>query len=86
MEFISGILCGYLFGCFIGGKKEGEPGNIHFEWFIQKTKLHIHHWIIFSLLLIIYFCFCNTNMFITGFLSGGIIHGFTYNDWYKIIH
>lgn len=86
MNFVLGNILGYLVGCFIGGKKEGEPGRIHFEWFIQKTKLHIHHWMVFSILLILYMYFCdNPDMFITGFLTGGIVHGFTYNDWYKII-
>ena len=86
MEFVTGSLAGYLFGCFIGGKKEGEPGRIHWEWFIQKTNIHLHHWIIFTILLIVYMCMNDRpSYYITGFLSGGIIHGLTYNDWYKII-
>ena len=86
MEFILGVLMGYLFGVFIGGEKEGDIGRIHWEWFIQKTRIHLHHWMVFSMLLLIYATMCdNMNMFIQGVLAGGIIHGLTYDDWYKII-
>jgi len=80
-----GIILGYVFGVFIGGKSEGERGRIHFEWFLQKTRLHIHHWIVFLLLLILYMYIYGSMDIISGFFIGGIIHGLTYNDWYKII-
>ena len=81
MNFILGLLFGYLFGWFICGSKECEPVEIR----ISQTKIHIHHWMFFLVLLIIYSRFYNIYTFIPGFLLGGIIHGFTYNDWYKII-
>jgi hypothetical protein len=86
MEFILGIFFGYMFGVFIGGKKEGQPGRLHFQQFIDKTGLHLHHWLIFLIILIIYIVVHdNRYNIIEGFLVGGIIHGLTYNDWYKII-
>lgn len=49
-------------------------------------KLHIHHWIIHSILLIIVLYF-KLNLFIRGLNIGGIIHGLSeYNDWYVIYH
>jgi hypothetical protein len=86
MEFTAGILSGYLFGCFIGGKTEGEPGRLHFEWFIQNTRVHLHHWLVFLIILIIYILsYKGNSSFIKGFLIGGITHGLTYDDWYEII-
>lgn len=84
---ISSIV-GYKFGEFIGGKTEGERGRLHWEWRLQDTTFHLHHWIVMSLLLIAYMLFVKQNeydMLITGFLLGGIIHGLTYKDWNKII-
>lgn len=81
---LSGIL-GYLFGDFIGGKKTGEPGRLHWEWFIKNCKIHLHHWIIMSLNLLIYICFGGDKELIIGFLLGGTIHGLTYSDRFKIL-
>lgn len=79
-------LLGYKFGEFIGGNSAGEKGRLHWEWWLRVTKLHIHHWIIMLILLILYIMFADSpSLVIIGFLLGGVIHGLTYNDWYKII-
>tara|TARA_B110000046_G_scaffold71921_1_gene79789 strand:+ start:494 stop:757 length:264 start_codon:yes stop_codon:yes gene_type:complete len=86
MEFIVGTVTGYLFGCFIGGDTEGVHGRIHFEWFIRATGLHLHHWLIFLLILIVHMLvYDEWNPYVDGFLTGGIIHGLTYRDWYRVI-
>ena len=86
LDLIVGALLGYLFGWFISGKKEGEPGLIHWEWSVRNTCIHLHHWLVFTILLIIY---ANLNVVIyppvAGFLLGGIVHGLTYSDWYVFI-
>lgn len=98
ISIIFGFAAGYGFGQFIGGEKEGVKGRVHWEWFLRKTRLHIHHWIIFLFLLLINIIMYDvanqiyekrmsrSQSVILGFFIGGLIHGLTYDDWYKIIH
>lgn len=79
-ELLFFISLGYSFGVFIGGKEEGDKGRIHWEWFIKKTNIHLHHWIIFSFVLL-----CNISPRVNYFSIGVIIHGLNYNDWYKVL-
>lgn len=88
MDFIQillSIYIGYLFGNAIGGKQAGERGLIHWEWFIGKTKIHLHHWFIMLIILMLYLMFIGNNEVIIGFLIGGISQGLSYDDWYKFI-
>ena len=85
-----GLSCGYGFGAFIGGETEGVQGRLHWEFFLNTTKIHLHHWIVMSFVLIIYLtfiepCYKTYNQLIIGFLLGGIIHGLSYTDRFKII-
>lgn len=67
-------------------KKEGERGGLHQEWTINKIKIHLHHWLVMFVILLIYINAVNKpNQLVIGFLIGGIAHGLTYSDWYKII-
>lgn len=81
---------GYQFGVFIGGENEGDVGRLNFEWASPRLFgkiLHIHHWFVFMIMLLLYMYYdpgnAICNYAITGFLVGGIAHGFTYNDWYQ---
>lgn len=81
-------VAGYNFGNFIGGASEGEKGRLHWDWWIRKTKFHMHHWMIMLMLLVLYLLFIKPNaldMPIVGFLLGGIIQGLSYDDWNKFI-
>lgn len=84
-EVILWTLIGYLFGTIIGGENEGVPGRFHWQWFIDKTSLHLHHWLIASMFLFVYISLDGEKESIYGFLIGCIIHGLGYNDWYVII-
>lgn len=84
-RFFIGLISGYIFGNYIGGEREGEPGRIHWEFFLNTFKIHLHHWIVMSVLLIIYLlCIQNNDTIIIGFLLGGITQGLTYSDRFKI--
>ena len=55
MEYIVlGYVLGYSFGSFIGGKHEGEKGRIHFDWWLKNTHIHIHHWMVCIIILMLY--------------------------------
>lgn len=51
---------------------------------------HLHHWMSYSILLIITIAFEGGGifdiLFIKGFLFGGAIQGFTFPDWKKIVY
>ena len=49
-----GFILGWIFGNVIGGKSEGKKGLIHWTWFLDTFKIHLHHWIIMSIILIMY--------------------------------
>jgi hypothetical protein len=90
-SMIIGFIFGYLFGIFIGGKAEGERGRIHWDWWLDNCKIHLHHWIIMTIILVIFelnaFRFNLTKSqseFIISFLLGGIIHGLSYSDRFKL--
>ena len=96
IDVLFGCILGFLFGKLISGAKEGEPGLIHWGWFIKKTNLHLHHWMICSVLLFIYLMYvgppkanCVRSKYaddlIVGFLFGCIAHGLTYKDRFDII-
>ena len=80
-----GLLFGYGFGTFIGG----VCGRLHWEWRLNNTKIYLHHWIVMSFALIFYLTCIepigNYHWLIIGFLVGGVIHGLSYNDRFKII-
>ena len=89
-EFLLSGALGYNTTSLFSGAKEGDPGIVSLEWdsSILNANIHIHHWLIFFILLIIYItnfqCDANKKI-ITGFLLGGIIQGLSYNDWNEFI-
>ena len=58
----------------------------NFDNFLHTFKLHLHHWIVMGILLIIYLhWFKGDNSLVIGFLIGGVIHGLSYSDRFKIM-
>lgn len=85
-KLIFGMLIGYVFGKFIGGKEAGDKGIIYWSWFLDSFKIHLHHWITMGFCLLIYLqCFKGDNLLIIGFLLGGITQGLSYSDRFKIL-
>ena len=81
---ISGIF-GFITASFIAGKK-GRKGIIAPIIFrIKDYKIHLHHWLISTIILIILMFLNFYNDVIYGFLTGLIIQGLTYKDFYRII-
>ena len=71
-----GFLLTYSIFTLFGAKKEKEC----VAFMININNIHIHHWMYFSLFLLIALHF-KANSFILGGLLGGICHGIQYNDW-----
>jgi hypothetical protein len=56
-QLLIGGVVGYILTNFVSGKTEGEKGLIDFNWITKPLKIHLHHWIIFSIILICCFVF-----------------------------
>jgi len=88
-SFISWFI-GFLIAKYIGGKTTGERGRLR-SFFIPlgERKIHLHHWLLSSLVLGValgrgvFFPF--SDLFY-GFFGGIVFHGiYCYRDWYKIL-
>jgi hypothetical protein len=90
--FISGILAALFFIHFFICNSEGEPPKYQIscdDFFINGSfyigSRHIHHWLIFLILFMIFFPYyifypSNLGIFIMGFSMLMILHGLSYND------
>ncbi len=85
-----GWFTGFLIAKYLGGKTTGERGRLR-SFFIPlgKRKIHLHHWLLSSLVMGVvlvrgvYFPF--SDLFY-GFFGGIVFHGiYYYRDWYKIL-
>lgn len=92
IEISIGIFIGYFVTKFFSGKQAGEVGIIKSIIFnIGKYRLHLHHWFLSLIILIIattfyLFQFLFLPQFFYAFLGGIIIQGtYNYKDWHKVI-
>ena len=84
---ISGIIIGFLIAKFFSGKKEGKQGILKsIKFSINKFNIHLHHWLIGSIILIALLIFKFYNDLVYGLIMGIIIQGLTYKDFNKIIY
>lgn len=82
-----GIILGYYIAYVVAEKKSGKPGLIKSRIFkIKDYKIHLHHWVSSSIILIVLVLLDFYNDIIYGFLIGVIIQGLTYRDFYKILY
>ncbi len=77
-----GFAIGFLIAWIFSGKKEGEKPRLILQ--TKKYNYHLHHWMIFLLILIILIAMGYRNEFIYGLVIGIIIQGLTYKDFYEI--
>ena len=84
---VLGIVIGFFVAKLDSGKKEGKEGSIRaLKFKINKYTIHLHHWFIASLIIILLISLNFYNDFIYGILIGLIIQGLTYKDFYKLIY
>lgn len=90
-NIVFGIVIGfsmYKIFCIYGPNKNKCYYKFNQINYFKSNKIHIHHWIIHSILL--YFNYFDQNdkyyYLYMGLNIGGIIHGITmYNNWYIIL-
>ena len=86
------VISGFIIAKLCGGKKEGTPGNVRSIMIpIGSFTLHLHHWIVFSLVMLLglaksVFLYIPPEVFY-GLLSGLAWQGvYCYNDWHRVIY
>lgn len=90
LQLFWGIVIGYTIAKLFAGKQTGQPGivkSINFQ--IGSYKLHLHHWLLGSIILIFTavnnFYIISSQLFY-GALGGYIFQGIVcYNDWTKFL-
>ena len=72
----------YKYFCVYGETNTECPLQIN-----QIKNIHLHHWLIHSLLLYFSYYLKNDKLkyFYMGTNVGGVLHGLTYNDWYILL-
>lgn len=82
---LSGIL-GFIFWNLFSGKHEGDKLEQSLRFRIGIYTIHIHHWFIASVVLLV--CLYNhiTDPIILGLLAGSIIQGLKYRDRFLFIY
>jgi hypothetical protein len=90
---VSGYILGFVLSSFLWGKTEGATGvvtNLRFN--LIGKEIALHHWMLFLVLLILLILFRNKFelpdkilYLALGFFIGGLNHGLTYKDWFRIV-
>ena len=85
-QLIIGFILGIIFFEFFSDKNEGERPERSLRFLIGNYYIHIHHWLISCILILILSFLKIFNFFIIGLLFGALIQGLSYRDWYYIIY
>lgn len=84
------LIIGYIVARFIAGSRAKERGRFpSIAFTLQGYKIHMHHWLIFSSILVATAIFqfsMFANEIVYGFFGGVVIQGITYyEDWRQVI-
>ncbi len=84
---ILGIVIGFFVAKLDSGKREGKDGSLRsLKIQIKKYTIHFHHWFVSALIILILTLLNFYNYFIYGILTGIIVQGLTYEDFYKLVY
>lgn len=83
---VIGIFAGYFIAESLAGKKVGDRADRSLRIFIGENIIYIHHWMWCSAILFLLIFFNFYSPIVYGILTGSILQGFTYDDWFKIIY
>lgn len=86
IQFLISAILGFVFWKLFSGKHEGDKPARSFRPKIGKYRLHLHHWILGSILLMIFLIMKMLNPIILGLLVGSIIQGLLYKDRFIIMY
>lgn len=84
--FLTGIGIGYLLCTVFAGKYEGDKIKRSLRPRFGAYRIHIHHWLWASVLLILALIFQIHQPIILGLLAGIILQGLHYRDRFIIVY
>ena len=93
LGYLSFVACavGFLLVGYFGGKTTGRPGRMRSRFIpLGKYKIHLHHWLLSSLAIIIFALFRGVRILPSdlfyGFFGAIVFHGiYCYSDWYRVL-
>jgi hypothetical protein len=84
--FAFGGIAGLAFWNAIAGRFEGDRLERSLRIPIGRYYLHLHHWLYcLGIMGVLYSCDL-AGPATTGFLSGSVVQGLTYRDWYLLVY
>jgi len=81
-----GFIIGFSFWQFFAGKYEGDKLKRSIRFRVGKYYIHIHHWFIAFVLLVLFNIIDIIHPIIIGFFVGSIIQGLKYRDRFLFIY
>lgn len=86
LKFIFSFAMGFVLWKLYAGKHEGDKLERSFRPVLFGYRIHIHHWIWCSAILIILLIFKVFNPYIIGLLCGSIFQGLLYRDRFVVVY
>jgi hypothetical protein len=87
MSNVAAALLGFGVAELCSGHYDGDPALVNVKGRIGKYNVHVHHWLIFLIILPIYISAANNSVpFVIFAMIGIVAHGFTYTDWHRVIY
>jgi hypothetical protein len=84
--FIFWGIIGFVITRLYSGKKVGKEGIAKSLFFnLGEYRIHIHHWMVGLLFILVLALFGVYNDLAYGFLVGMTIQGLMYKDYYKVV-
>jgi hypothetical protein len=77
---------GIVFWNVIGGRFEGDRPERSLRIPIGRFCFHIHHWLYCLGLMALFYSWDAAGPGVAGFLSGSVVQGLTYRDWYLLVY
>lgn len=85
-QFFVSTVIGFLFWKFFAGKYEGDKLERSLRPHIGTYRVHIHHWMWSSVILVIFILAKVYNPIFLGLLMGSIFQGLLYRDRFVFIY
>ena len=84
--FVLGAILGFGFFKLFAGTYPGDKPERSIRIPIGPYFVHVHHWLISMVILVVLHVFDASLPLLDGLLIGSMLQGLTYSDWYRIIY
>jgi hypothetical protein len=84
--FAAGGAAGIVFWNVIAGRFEGDRLERSLRIPVGRYYFHVHHWCYCLGLMALLYSYGVAGPAVCGFLSGSVVQGLTYRDWYLLVY